>query len=94
MLAHNRRTLPLGVAYATNALVVFDTAPVSNEGASTAVMQLANVLGIALGTGIGGALVACTTTETALLTHGIVIQQILMVFIIGLALWIAHRLPG
>ncbi len=84
----------MGVAYATNALVVFETAPVGNEGASTAAMQLANVLGIALGTGIGGALVARTGAGTALLTHGIAIQQILMVFIISLALWIARRLPG
>jgi MFS family permease len=86
--------LGMGVAYATNALVVFETAPVGNEGTSTSIMQLANVLGIALGTGIGGALVARTDAATALLTDGIVIQQILMVFIIILALWMARRLPG
>lgn len=54
--------LGMGVAYSTTALVVLEMAPPGREGAASASMQLANVLGVALGTGFGGAIVALGTT--------------------------------
>ena len=62
--------LGMGVAYSTTALVVLEMAPPGREGAASASMQLANVLGVALGTGFGGAIVALGTTAGAPFTPG------------------------
>src|SRR5215469_9763542 len=47
----------LGLAYSTLSLVVLETVPPDQEGSATASMELAAVLGPALGTGLGGVLV-------------------------------------
>jgi MFS family permease len=48
----------MGLSYSTLSLVVLREAPVDEQGAATAGLQLSDVLGTALGTGIGGALIA------------------------------------
>lgn len=48
----------MGLAYAPLSLTVLREAAPGGEGAATSGLQLSDVLGIALGTGIGGALVA------------------------------------
>ena len=48
----------MGLCYSTPSLVVLREAPVAEQGAATAGLQLSDVLGASLGTGIGGALVA------------------------------------
>jgi MFS family permease len=48
----------MGVAYSTLSLVVLALPAPGREGAAATALQLANVLGIAAGTGVGGALVA------------------------------------
>ena len=48
----------MGLAYSTPSLVVLREAPVAEQGAATAGLQLSDVLGASLGTGIGGALIA------------------------------------
>ena len=50
--------LGMGIAHSTISLTVIEQAPAGAEGAASAAMQLANVLGVALGAGIGGAAVA------------------------------------
>ncbi|NTU79717.1 MAG: MFS transporter [Chloroflexales bacterium] len=50
--------LGIGLAYSTFSLVVLDEAPPGQQGASTAALQLSAMLGTALGTGIGGVIVA------------------------------------
>lgn len=50
--------LGMGIAYAPLSLTVLGLAPDGREGASTAALQLCDVLGIALGTGASGAAVA------------------------------------
>ncbi len=50
--------LGMGVAYAPLSLTVLGEAAPGQEGAATSALQLSDVLGIALGTGVGGALVA------------------------------------
>jgi MFS family permease len=50
--------LGMGLAYASISLAVLHTAPRGREGAATSGMQLADVLGTALGTGSCGAIVA------------------------------------
>ncbi len=48
----------MGLSYSTLALVVLREAPAGEQGAATAGLQLSDVLGTSLGTGIGGALIA------------------------------------
>ena len=50
--------LGMGLAHSTISLTVIEQAPAGSEGAASAAMQLANVLGVALGAGLGGAAVA------------------------------------
>jgi MFS family permease len=48
----------MGLCYSTPSLVVLREAPVAEQGAATAGLQLSDVLGASLGTGVGGALIA------------------------------------
>ena len=50
--------LGMGFSYSPLSLVVLREAPLEAQGASTAGLQLSDVLGTALGTGVGGALIA------------------------------------
>ena len=50
--------LGMGFAYSPLSLTVLREAPPATQGAATAGLQLSDVLGTALGTGIGGALIA------------------------------------
>ena len=48
----------MGLSYSTLSLVVLREAPPTEQGAATAGLQLSDVLGTSLGTGVGGALIA------------------------------------
>ena len=50
--------LGMGLAYSTPSLIVLREAPVAEQGAATAGLQLSDVLGASLGAGVGGALIA------------------------------------
>jgi len=50
--------LGIGIAYPTATLAILEDAPAGREGETSATMQIANALAIALGTGIGGELIA------------------------------------
>jgi len=50
--------LGMGLAYAPLSLIVLGEAPVGGEGAATASLQLCETLGVALGTGASGAIIA------------------------------------
>ena len=50
--------LGMGLAYASISVTVLASAPAGQEGAASASLQLTDVLGVALGTGVGGAFVA------------------------------------
>jgi MFS family permease len=50
--------LGMGLAYAPIAMLVLRDAPPGGQGAATSAMQVSDVLGAALGTGLGGAFVA------------------------------------
>jgi MFS family permease len=51
-------SLGIGLGYSATSLIVLRDAPPGREGAATSGLQLSDVLGTALGTGIGGALIA------------------------------------
>lgn len=55
--------LGMGIAFPTASLVALSSATAGREGEASAAMQLANVLGMAVGTGIGGALFGFVTAQ-------------------------------
>lgn len=84
--------LGMGLAFSTLSLVMLETAPSGQEGAASAALQLANVLGIALGTGFGGVIIGYASASA-----GIAIQSLLMIGVTALAVAAAsrlHRRPG
>ena len=86
--------LGMGLAYSTVSLVVLETAPAGQEGSATASMQLASVLGSALGTGLGGVIIAFAVAAGSSTGSGIAAVDILVIAITGLAILTAIRLPG
>ena len=86
--------LGMGLAYSTVSLVVLETAPAGQEGSATASMELASVLGSALGTGLGGVIVAFAAAAGSSPSSGIAAVDILVIAITGLAILTATRLPG
>lgn len=86
--------LGMGLAYSAISLAVLETAPADQTGMATAAMQLANVLTVALGAGIGGVLVAASNARTGTTNAGVLAQSLLMIGVIVLALLASLRLPG
>lgn len=87
--------LGMGVAYSTATLVVLESVPAGEEGVSSSAAQLLFVLGTALATGLGGAVVALTTTAAAHPTIvGIALVDAGAMAVAALALHTARRLPA
>jgi MFS family permease len=90
--------LGIGLAFSTISLVVLETAPAGQEGSASSAMQLANMLGVALGTGIGGVIIGDAGGSAAgaggAAQVGIFIQSLLMIGVAALAVVTALRLPG
>lgn len=86
--------LGIGLSYSTVSLVVLETAPADQQGAATAAMELASVLGSALGTGLGGVIIALVASAGGLPSTGIALVDVLVVAVIGVGILAAVRLPG
>jgi MFS family permease len=85
--------LGIGIAFSTNSLVVLETAPAGQEGTASASLQLANVLGVALGAGLGGVIVGYASAGGGAPQSGIFAQDMLMIGVAALAVVAALRLP-
>ena len=87
--------LGMGVAYSTATLVVLESVPAGEEGVSSSAAQLLFVLGIALATGLGGTVVALTTSSAAHSTAtGIILVDAGAIAAAALGLLTAGRLPA
>ena len=86
--------LGIGLAYSTISLVVLETAPPDQEGTATASMELASVLGSALGTGLGGVIIGFAAAAGSSPGSGIVVVDILFIAVIGITIQTAVGLPG
>ncbi len=86
--------LGMGLAYAPISLMMLRAAPPGREGWASASLNLADVLGIALGVGIGGAAVAAVSRGTRPVAGGVLIAFAVAGLAAALALVIAGRLPG
>ena len=86
--------LGMGLAYSTISLVVLETAPKDEVGSASASMELSSVLGTALGTGLGGVIIAFAAGSGHSQSWGIAVIDILVIAFIGLSCLTALRLPG
>ena len=94
MIAWGIAGLGMGLAYSTATLAVLEAAPEGGEGAAAAAAQLSNVLGAALGTGVGGAIVAVSTTmPTPSLGSAIALVDAIAIVVAALGLVAARGLP-
>jgi MFS family permease len=83
----------MGVAYSSVSLLVLAAAPAGREGATTAALQLSDVLGALAGTGLGGALVATSTGSEVTAPTLLVLYLALAAVALGGAA-LGQRLPG
>jgi MFS family permease len=85
--------LGVGLMYSPITLTVLASAPRGQEGAASASLELSGVLGVALGTGIGGALVALAASLDWSERAGILSVDLATVTIALAALLASVRLP-
>ncbi|HLV80163.1 MAG TPA: hypothetical protein VKT32_07760, partial [Chthonomonadaceae bacterium] len=85
--------LGMGLAYSTSKLVILENMPPGQEGAVSASMQLTDALGSALGTGIGGAILAALAAGSGSPRAGIFTNDLLMLAVTGVGMIAALRLP-
>jgi MFS family permease len=85
--------LGMGMAYSMPSLVVLGDAPPDEVGAITASLQLTDTLGMALGTGVGGSIVAFGAASGWARSTSIGLVDALMVAVGIVAVVAARRLP-
>jgi len=85
--------LGIGIAYPTATIAILEAAPAGREGEVSSTMQIANALAIALGTGLGGDLIARVAQDGASPALGIGLVDVVSVAACALA-WIAVRGVG
>ena len=83
----------IGLCYAPTTLMMFDSAPPGREGWASASLNLADVLGSALGIGIGGAAIGAAITLRWPLTAGVGIAFAITAAAGVTALAVTARLP-
>ena len=86
--------LGIGIAYSTTALVVLESAPPGEEGRMSSALQLANVLGTAIGTGVGGAILARASARGGTTADAIALTDVLALLAALGAIAVSLRMPG
>jgi MFS family permease len=84
--------LGIGMAYSSISLVVLRHAAAGSEGSTAASMQLADILGNALGTGIGAVTVAAAVASLGGPALGVAITDALAAIVAIVGVFIASRL--
>jgi MFS family permease len=82
----------IGLAYSTPSLIVLREARGADQGAATAALQLSDVLGSSLGTGIGGALIALWSPAGRTGVEGLVATFVLAAAVGAAGLALTRRL--
>ncbi|HEY7915953.1 MAG TPA: MFS transporter [Acidimicrobiales bacterium] len=85
--------LGMGLAYAPMSLMMLREAPEGREGWASASLNLSDVLGSALGAGVGGAAVAVGANRGWPLSTGVAIAFALPAVVAGVAIIVSGRLP-
>lgn len=84
--------LGMGIAFSSLMLAVLDDAPEGSEGATISAGQLGNTLGIALGTGIGGSIIATTSFNEIATPRGFALLALASTIVLLVAIAIAGRI--
>ena len=84
----------IGLGYAPLALVTLGSAPAGEEGAVTAALQLSELLGTALGTGVAGVLVAVGIRSLDSDRAGLVAVFVMAAAVSFGGAWLARRVPA
>ncbi len=87
-------SLGMGITYSTLALVILECASLGEEGRASAALQLSYTLCVALGTGIGGAIVALSARLDHGLSTGIAVVDVVMVLTAVFGILVTRRIPG
>lgn len=85
--------LGMGFAYSGISLTVFQTATAGAEGRATSSMQLASILGTAIGTGVGGAWIAALSEGDEPNRSALVAQDLLMIAVLVVAFIAVRQIP-
>jgi MFS family permease len=85
--------LGMGLSYSPTNLVVLTDAPPGTEGSATASVQLTDGLGTALGTGIGGAVLATAASAGWTRTTALAVVFGIMTGVGAFAILVARRFP-
>jgi MFS family permease len=84
----------IGLAYAPITLTVLREAPPGEEGTATSGMQLTDLLGVSLGTGLAGAAVGLADAFGWRVRGGIAVAWALTAAVAVIGMLIGRRLPG
>ncbi len=84
----------IGLAYAPLSVVTLHVAPEGQEGRATSSLQLSDMLGTALGSGVGGVLVALGVAATDSDTPGLVAVYLLGAAVAVVGMVLSRRVPG
>ncbi len=84
--------LGIGMAYSSISLTVLRHAPAGSEGATSSSMQLADILGNALGTGIGAVAVAAAVASLGSAVVGVAITDTMACAVAIVGVFVASRL--
>jgi hypothetical protein len=84
----------MGLAYAPISVIVLGEAPSGQEGTASASLQLADTLGVALGAGLGGVLVAAGAAAGWLPRAGLAGAFALTAAVGLAAVMLARRIPS
>jgi MFS family permease len=84
----------IGLAYAPLSLVVLARAEPGREGFATAAMQLSDALGVAVGTGLAGAIVATSKRWDLGVDDGVVVVFLGSILVAAVGALLARRIPA
>lgn len=84
--------LGMGLCYPTTGLVVLDEAEEGRIGAASSALQLSDVLGVALGTGLAGAIVAFALAADWGQRRGLELVDAMAMAVAILGIWVTRRL--
>lgn len=84
----------MGLAYAPLSLTVLAAARPGEEGTAIAALQLTDTLGVSLGTGVGGALVALADAQGRSVATGVALAFSASALVAALGVLAARRLPA
>ena len=85
--------LGMGIAYSPLSLTVLDAARPGEEGSASAALQLSDTLGVAVGTGLGGSIVALGDARGWAVSSSVAVVFVASLAVLVGGLLAAGRLP-